>query len=170
MIMFHNMHHRRQIQPQLASNSIWHFSVGSIFPSHFTLPVLLSWFLGPMKRVVFQLPFVRFNRRLQISISLKICDHVKGIIYTFIQVWLVIGVMLVTMTLISTCFPWIHYKITNIIGNTNQPEQHAFTFNELSARGLAIMANVTGHTGLNILIIIVPQLNDNFIFLRIFFA
>lgn len=70
----------------------------------------------------------------------------------YLQVWLVIVLVLVTMALILTCFPWIHQKISNTIGNTNnQSEQNAFTFNELSARALAIMANITGHTGLDIL-------------------
>jgi len=48
--------------------------------------------------------------------------------------------MMVTIAMIFTCLPWIHRKI-------NQPEQH--NFDELSGRALAIMANITGHTGLN---------------------
>lgn len=136
---------------QRAFNFIWDFSIGLTFLSPSTLLVHLSWSPGLMKRVDFQLPFTRFNRQLKKHILLLILYYYVSLIYQqIVKVWLATFVMMVTMILIFTCIPWIHCKITNTLENASQPEQNAFTFNELSRRTLVIVANITGHSVLNI--------------------
>lgn len=52
-VLIYTIYNRRQILLQLAYSSISDFLVDSIFPFRCTLPELLSWFLGLMKRVDF---------------------------------------------------------------------------------------------------------------------
>jgi len=83
-------------------------------------------------------------------------------IYIF-KVWITFFAVLVVMTLISTWLLGITQKtIASNINDSNQHKSHTMTIfsNELSNRAFAVVANVTGHTGICILII---NLSNNMI-------
>jgi len=56
--------------------------------------------------------------------------------------------VLLAIIFVFTCLPWIHQKVlaNNTIENSTV-QQNSFSFNELSHQVLAMVANMTGHSG-----------------------